>query len=380
MAANLNIKTALTGGAVNAVDRNTAGMKVDTSVCFACISGTPNLIYAYMYSASSMLTADGVSVIIPYGQSAGTAGRWILQGVSTSGGAETIAGVKTFASSPIIPDLTAFDKSTKAINSDYYWNNMPSLPGGFANLKVSTTGTSAVVTVTADALVLQSPSSGLSATLLGVSLTASTGAASGTINSLDTGSWAYSTLYNIFVVTKADGTGSGILFSTSATSPTMPTGYAAGMFARVGTVRTQSATNYNPLGIIQKGRSVTFKIASGTNVTTPFALISGIQGSPSAPTWVSASLTGIIPVTASKVSGVLYGTAQTTGAAMVAPSNGYGPYSSSTNPPPVFIAGGSGAWSPNQKFEFVLESMNLYYAAQTNSGYGVVITGYEDNL
>lgn len=85
MAANFNIKTALTGGLVNCVDRNTAGMKVDTSICLATISGTPNLTYVYMFSAASMLTADGVSVIIPYGQSAGTAGRWILNGICFTG-------------------------------------------------------------------------------------------------------------------------------------------------------------------------------------------------------------------------------------------------------------------------------------------------------
>lgn len=78
--ANLNIKTKLTGGTVDCVDRNTDGMKVNGSLCFATISGTPNITYIYRFDASSTATQDGLVVIIPYGQSAGTAGRWLLHG------------------------------------------------------------------------------------------------------------------------------------------------------------------------------------------------------------------------------------------------------------------------------------------------------------
>lgn len=72
--ANLNIKTALTGGSINCVDRNVAGMKVGGSVCWAFVSG---VMMCYKFDSSSTATADGVNVIIPFGQSAGTAGRWI---------------------------------------------------------------------------------------------------------------------------------------------------------------------------------------------------------------------------------------------------------------------------------------------------------------
>ena len=82
--ANLNFKTALTGGTIACVDRNTAGMKVHGSLCIATISGSPNSAYTYLFDSSSIATADGLTVIIPYGQSAGTAGRWLLQGVSLS--------------------------------------------------------------------------------------------------------------------------------------------------------------------------------------------------------------------------------------------------------------------------------------------------------
>jgi len=74
--ANLNFKTSLTGGGLTAVDRNVTGMKVDGSYCWASIS---NVLYCYRFSGSSLATADGLMVIIPYDQSSGTAGRWLLQ-------------------------------------------------------------------------------------------------------------------------------------------------------------------------------------------------------------------------------------------------------------------------------------------------------------
>ncbi|WP_294346743.1 hypothetical protein [Prosthecochloris sp.] len=72
--ANLNIKTALTGGSINCVDRNVAGMKVGGSVCWAFVSG---IMMCYKFDSSSTVTADGVNVIIPFGQSLGTPGRWV---------------------------------------------------------------------------------------------------------------------------------------------------------------------------------------------------------------------------------------------------------------------------------------------------------------
>jgi hypothetical protein len=55
-------------------------------------------------------------------------------------------------------------------------------------------------------------------------------------NGLDTGAIANSTWYHVFVICKADGTSPDILFSTSATAPTMPTGYT--LKRRIGALRT----------------------------------------------------------------------------------------------------------------------------------------------
>jgi len=54
---------------------------------------------------------------------------------------------------------------------------------------------------------------------------------------LDTGSKANSTWYHCYTIAKADGT-ADFLYSTSATSPTMPSGYT--YFRRIGSVRTDS--------------------------------------------------------------------------------------------------------------------------------------------
>lgn len=74
--------------------------------------------------------------------------------------------------------------------------------------------------------------------------TLSTGT-TGAVNGTDSGAWATNTWYAVFVVCNEDGSLSGVLASTSATAPTMPSGYTRKR--RVGYVRTQgTATNLWP--------------------------------------------------------------------------------------------------------------------------------------
>lgn len=61
----------------------------------------------------------------------------------------------------------------------------------------------------------------------------------GAVNSLDTGSVASNTWYYIYVI--SNGTNTGALYSLSATSPTMPSGYTYKML--VGAVRTDGSSN-----------------------------------------------------------------------------------------------------------------------------------------
>lgn len=69
------------------------------------------------------------------------------------------------------------------------------------------------------------------------------GAASGKINRLDTGTLAASTRYYVFAVGDSTLTNTpGGLLSTSATSPTLPSGYD--MFRRIGTVFTDGSVHF----------------------------------------------------------------------------------------------------------------------------------------
>lgn len=97
--AKLNIKTALTGGTLSCLDRNTPSMTVNGSVCWVMVSG---ILLCYKYDSSSLATVDEVNVIIPYGNSAGTAGRWILYPTK-------------YLSNPQSPDSFTFTSDDKGV-------------------------------------------------------------------------------------------------------------------------------------------------------------------------------------------------------------------------------------------------------------------------
>jgi hypothetical protein len=87
-------------------------------------------------------------------------------------------------------------------------------------------------------------------------------------NGLDTGARAANTWYHVYLIRKdADGT-SDVLFSTSVSSPTMPSGYTA--FRRIGSVRTNGSNNI--FAFTQTGDEFIWSTASydvqGVNVGT----------------------------------------------------------------------------------------------------------------
>jgi hypothetical protein len=384
--ANLNVKTALTGGSINCVDRNTAGMKINGSLCWAFVSG---IFLCYKFDGSSTATADGVNVIIPYGQSAGTAGRWILQPTKylkdpnsatdytflTDGkGVVFSDGSKIFRSAGdglyLIPFSDSYPMKVRdAANA----NTVLTLDrthiqnghkGAYCNLLITTTGASAVVTVTADYIVLRS-SDGDYRTVAAVSLTptlASSGA-----NGLDAGSSAYSTWYYVFVIyNPATNTVAGLL-STSATAPTLPSGYT--FFARVGAVYTQSTTNKYPLHIRQQGRIAQPVVAGSGNITSLPLMGSGI-----ASFWTAISLAAFVPPTASRI--MLVGYTPGSSKIAVAPNNSY----SSTLSNGVPFAGDGGTGQPiHVNGSIMIEGSNIYWGGDA-SGNKLWFFGYEDNL
>lgn len=249
------------------------------------------------------------------------------------------------------------------------------IQGAFKNLALSASGASAVLNISADAVTVRS-SAGIYATLTGVSLTPSTGGATGA-NSLDTGAWAYSTWYNTYVIYNPTTTTVAALFSLSATAPTLPSGYT--MFARVGAFRTPSATNYYPLAFKQYGRRAQWAVASGSNVPTPPSIASGSSGNPATPTWTGVAWSSIAPPTAASVKLYLYN--PTTGTeSQAAPNNSYGAYGSTTNPPPLSSGNSSSATMYISSIaDLIPESANFYYASN-GARAGLYGLGWEDNL
>ena len=247
--------------------------------------------------------------------------------------------------------------------------------GSFKNLQANSNGTTAAVNVSADELVVENAAHSY-LTLRSLSLTANTAAASGAANSLDTGAWAFSTWYYVFVIN--NGATSALLFSLSATAPTLPSGYT--YFARVGAIRTQAATSYYPLAFKQYGRRVQYVVVSASNVASLPLMSNGVVGtwSTTAPTYVAISTSNFIPTTAASLR--LLATANYNGLTgssyEIAPNSSYsGPFT--TNPPPISNA--TGPSQVTQIFDFAPESSNLY-AASSAAGFGLFCFGWEDNL
>lgn len=259
------------------------------------------------------------------------------------------------------------------MNEDGSMGGAPSVTGTFKNLKASATGTNANVLVTADELVLSS-AAGTYKMLTGINLTSlavtNTGA-----NGLDTGLLAASTWYSVWVIW--NGTTVAGLLSLSETAPTLPAGYTHK--ARVGWIRTDGTGNKYPLSFKQVGRRTKYKVASGSNTASLPVIITGAQGSATAPTWVPVSIASTVPPTASMITAMLVGSESAGFAVIAAPNNSFGSYAT-TNPPPMAIVSSS-AGTFHATADMVIESSNIYYASTNATVFsGIRVVGWEDNL
>ena len=191
----------------------------------------------------------------------------------------------------------------------------------------------------------------------------------GAVNKLDTGSIAASTVYHIYVI--SNGSTTGGIASTSATSPTLPSGYT--FFMRVGAMITDgSSVLYRTK---QVGRVVQYTVISSTNTANLRQPATGTAGSVTVPTWVAVNLTGYIPATAARVLGHAFCSASTT---LVAPNNAYGAYNSTTNPP--FMSATNATLAFAVPFAILLEnslSTGLYWASSGTGG-RISVIGWED--
>lgn len=244
--------------------------------------------------------------------------------------------------------------------------------GGHKNLALSASGLSAMVSVSADQLIVGAGD--LVRSLNGVNLSFS-GLTVGA-NGLDTGVLAASTWYSVWVIW--NGSAAAGLLSLSAMAPTMPAGYTHK--ARVGWIRTDGTANKYPLGFTQTGRRIQYRSAAGTNVPALPSMASGAGGTYSlqTPTWAAVSVLGHIPVTAQTIHLNISRSINSSGgsAVQLAPNTSYGGCQSSN--PPFFDQYNVSAWG-NVVLSMVLEGPSFFWAA---SGVGAAIgcAGWEDSL
>ncbi|WP_230371230.1 hypothetical protein [Paludibacterium denitrificans] len=244
-----------------------------------------------------------------------------------------------------------------------------------SNLVVGYTGTSGVVSVTATELSLES-AFGSYITLKNLNLSATSGNASGAANSLDTGSWAYSTWYYLFVIYNPTTSTSALLWSLSATSPTLPSGYT--YFSMVSVNKTQSATNYWFLGGTQTDRVFQPKVNGSSNVLGLPLIASGAAGSISTPTWVAIGLGSAVPPNTCRVA--LLPLVSTSPATIIAaPNNSYGVANSTSNPPPLFFQNVTSGGVSSYPVWMTLESTSVYWASSAAGCY-LFLSAWELNL
>ena len=270
----------------------------------------------------------------------------------------------TLTGTPAAPTAAAGTNTTQIATTAFVQTTASTLSSAQGLVIKNNAGTpNTIIDVTAAAAVLTN-SSGLPFFWnAGSTFTVDLGS-NGAVNKLDTGTIASSTVYHVYLI--SNGTTTGGLASTSATSPTLPSGYT--YYMRVGAMITDGSSHLYKTK--QRGRATQY-----TNAPLR-TLASGAQGNINTPTWVAIDLTGFIPATATRVRGSLFNVPG--GAAMVAPNNTFGPYNA-TSCPTVLYSNAS-ASANGVSFDYLLEgglSTSLYYAGNNPSG-ALYAFGWED--
>lgn len=247
--------------------------------------------------------------------------------------------------------------------------NMPSHPisGSFRKLAIVPGGTpNKQMTITADALTVED-ANGEVARLSTVNVTVD-GTVQNGANGTD-GAYAISgnAWYSLWVIYNPTTNTVAGLIATSATAPTLPSGYT--YKARVGWALANSA---NFLRTQQYGRRATY--------VTPIQVQNGVVGtySDSTPTWQPLTITSQVPVTACVVRLFIANNFNGGSAANVicAPNSSYSGPTSSVPPPLMIRASTVGCLQG----EFILESGSSIQFASSASGGLLSIAGWEDNI
>lgn len=229
------------------------------------------------------------------------------------------------------------------------------------------------IDITADQAVMINPTGNVPIYASAVSVTINTTTTGA--NGLDTGSRANSTWYNLFLI--SNGSATAGLASTSATAPTLPSGYV--YYVRVGAMRTDGSANFYRSR--QLGSRAQYKVTAATNTAAMPLVSNGTVGtySSTTPTWVSTSLANFIPPTATEFAFV--GLSQYSGNApaswIVAPNTDYGG-NAGTNPGyqgNAALTGLNGPWLGN----ILLDSQNIAIASN-GAGFALYASGWKDKV
>ncbi|WP_243246331.1 hypothetical protein [Pseudomonas maioricensis] len=247
------------------------------------------------------------------------------------------------------------------------------IKGSFSNLRISTTGVSAVITITADRLVVEGPHLTMR-TLSDISLSCNLTAVG--LNGLDTGVSAGSTWYFVHVIHNPVTRAIASLVSLGKSAPALPVGFTHA--ARVGAVRTDATANKYPLSISQFGNKVRYELVAASNVVAYPTVASG-----TASVAVAASLSSFVPETACRAS-LVAGTTTgyigfaPTGTSIATPGNGYLSPAQLNGFPYVGGYNVSGP-VPTASGDINLKTMSVMYCSSSSVGI-LQCMGWEDNL
>lgn len=176
-------------------------------------------------------------------------------------------------------------------------------------------------------------------------------------NGIDAGALGASTWYSLWVIGNPSTNTTAGLISTSATAPTLPSGYT--FKARVGWMRTDGSSHF--LKTLQYDRTARYVAAAAYPV-----MQSGNQT-----VWTAVPVANFVPTTATKI-GIAVIDASGSGLVAAAPNN---TLTDATKAPLVLqFASTMEAW-------WMLESSNIYYGSSTGSASTALwCVGWEDNI
>lgn len=259
------------------------------------------------------------------------------------------------------------------------------LAAGFKNLTVTNVATVNVTApatpnsemkIVADSILLED-TNGEAYQARSVNVTIASGTAGA--NGIDTGAVANSTGYFLWVIYNPTTNTVAGLMSTSATAPTMPSGYT--FKARVGWNRTNGSAQFHR--VVQIGNKARYAVSATITTVLP-NIANGVAGtwSDTAPTLATASVAALVPATASEIVVNIsnrHGGSANAGV-LVAPTTAWG----GANNGPAGTAGAGLASlntgsATNVQHTMALEANTIAWASSAAGG-AVSCAGWTDNI